>query len=145
MNGRVTIRAFNNQEHLIQRNEEILDTSQQPFYLLWSLQRLLVLILDLIAALVAVCLVSIIVASPGNFSAGSTGIALVNLMMLSNTMMEVVLAWTVMETSISSVSRIMMFTKSIDLKTGRAESMTLPQGWPTSGEIILQRVSATYK
>ncbi|KAK0389505.1 hypothetical protein NLU13_3080 [Sarocladium strictum] len=87
LGGLATIRAFSWQNHFIDLSDERLDRSQNPFYLLYGIQRWLNLVLDLIAAALAVVVTGVAVATRGEAmrtSSGFTGVALFNIMSLSD-------------------------------------------------------------
>lgn len=52
LNGLVTIRAFGWAESFQEKNLDLLDASQKPYYLMFCIQRWLALVLDIIVSLV---------------------------------------------------------------------------------------------
>lgn len=79
LSGLATLRAFGWQQENQMLNDELLDASQRPFYLLYMIQRWLTLILDLISASLAVVVVTIAVEMRTSSSPGFTGVALVSI------------------------------------------------------------------
>ena len=145
LNGLVTIRAFGWQTALTERNLDLLDRSQRPFYLLWSIQRWLVLVLDLVVAGVAVLLIILVVTLKGKISAGAVGVALLNVILFSQNIKLLLQFWTTMETHIGAVSRIKNFTADTESENLLSEDGQPPATWPASGAIQFSGVSASYR
>ncbi|KAK8017726.1 P-loop containing nucleoside triphosphate hydrolase [Apiospora rasikravindrae] len=158
LGGLATIRAFGWQEDLILRADERLDASQKPFYLLYSIQRWLNLVLDLLVAVVAIVLVAIAVSLRSATSVGFTGVALFNIMTLSAALKSAISSWTLLETSIGAVARVKRFEESTPNENNAVEGEGAtpqqqqsppppppPDDWPTTGAIVFDRVTATYK
>jgi ABC-type multidrug transport system fused ATPase/permease subunit len=61
LSGLATVRAFGWQNALEEKNRQLLDDSQKPFYLLFAVQRWLTLVLDLIVTATAVMLIILVV------------------------------------------------------------------------------------
>lgn len=145
LNGLATVRAFGWQGALQKRNRELLDLSQRPFYLLWSVQRWLTLVLDLVVAGVATLLIVLVVKLRGTLSSGYVGVALLNVILFSQTIKLLLTFWTTLETHIGAVARIKVFeadAKPEDLET---EKNAPPPAWPLSGAIEFKSVSAAYR
>lgn len=119
--GLTTVRAFGWQRALVNKNREMLDRSQKPFYLLFSVQRWLQLVLDLLVAAVAVMLMILAVELRGFLSGAYVGIAL-----------------------IGAVSRVKNFIAATAPEDLLHEDTALPQDWPAQGAINFQSLSASY-
>lgn len=145
LSGLATIRAFGWQAEFDRRNREVFDRSQQPFYLLYCVQRWLNLVLDLVVAAVAVMVVSIGVRTQGQVDAGFMGIALVNIVQLSISIKALLSNWTQLEISIGAVSRIRAFTSDAPQWHANETESDLPTGWPEKGYIEFQNVTARYE
>ena len=154
LSGLVTIRAFGWQKDYEHHNNQALNDSQKPFYLLFCVQRWLNLVLDLVVAAIAVIVVSIAVRTKGKVDAGSTGIALVNIVQFSTTIKSLMANWTQLEISIGAVSRIRSFStdtlssrpreRSPELKDETTEP-TISPSWPEHGTIEFRGVTAEYE
>ncbi|KAK8144941.1 hypothetical protein G3M48_005104 [Beauveria asiatica] len=74
--------------------------------------------------------------------AGFTGIALVNMMSLSQSLASLIIFWTSLETSLGAVSRV----KSFSEETPVEESPDAPvaQNWPRSGHVQFNGVTAAH-
>lgn len=77
--GIVTIRAFGWSKSYRQKNDQLLDESQVPFYLLHAIQNWLKLVLELIVAGVVIVTVGLAIALRRKIDPGYLGLALVSL------------------------------------------------------------------
>lgn len=145
LSGLATVRAFGWQTALENRSRELLDRSQRPFYLLFAVQRWLTLVLDLVVAAIAVLLIVLVVKLRGTLSAGYVGIALVNVIMFSQSIKLLVTFWTELETHIGAVARIKIFQENAVSEDLPTEHNMQPPAWPSRGEIEFCHVSAGYK
>lgn len=142
--GLTTIRAFGWQRSLEAKNHHLLDRSQRPFYLLFSVQRWLQLVLDLLVAAIAIMLISLITGLRGVLSGASVGIALVNVILFSQNLKLVLQYWTMLETHIGAVSRIRNFTSTTKPEDTTQETAVLPPDWPAQGAIEFSSINAGY-
>ena len=142
--GLTTIRAFGWQHSLEAKHRHLLDQSQKPFYLLFSVQRWLQLVLDLLVAAIAIMLMSLITGLRGVLSGAYVGIALLNVILFSQHLKLVLQYWTMLETHIGAVSRIRNFTSTTNPEDTSQETAVLPPDWPAQGGIEFNSVSAGY-
>lgn len=145
LSGLATIRAFGWQESLENKNRALLDRSQRPFYLLFTVQRWLTLVLDLIVAAVAVMLVVLVQQLRGTVSAGGVGLALLGVIQFSQSIKLLVTYWTMLETQIGSVARVRSFTETTAPEDQPGEKYLPPPGWPASGAIEIKNLTASYR
>jgi ATP-binding cassette subfamily C (CFTR/MRP) protein 1 len=145
LSGLATIRAFGWQHALEEKNRELLDQSQKPFYLLFAVQRWLTLILDLIVAAVAVLLIVLVVTLRDKISPGFVGVALLNVILFSQSIKMLLTFWTNLETHIGSIARIKSFTTGTEVENLTFETQTPPADWPQSGAIEFKDITAEYK
>ncbi|KAF2757243.1 canalicular multispecific organic anion transporter 1 [Pseudovirgaria hyperparasitica] len=145
LGGLATIRAFCWQDALQVRVRGLLDRSQRPFYLLFAVQRWITLVLDLMVAAVAVLLISLVVNLRGQLSAGYVGVAMLNVIMFSQYIKQLVVFWTMLETNIGAIARIKSFTEDTADEHQQHESQQPPAVWPSKGSIEFKNVSASYK
>ncbi|KAJ5770022.1 uncharacterized protein N7511_002073 [Penicillium nucicola] len=143
--GLTTIRAFGWQTEFDNRNREVFDRSQKPFYLLYCVQRWLNLVLDLVVAAVAIMVVTIGVQTQGEVDAGFMGIALVNIVQLSISIKAFLSNWTQLEISIGAVSRIRAFVLDAPSSDYNETESALPSEWPERGQIEFRNVTAQYE
>ncbi|KAJ9423831.1 P-loop containing nucleoside triphosphate hydrolase protein [Fusarium oxysporum] len=139
-----TIRAFGWNDAVIQANHTLVDRSQRPFYLLMIVQRWLVLVLDLTTAALALLLVGLAVRLRGEVDVGLTGVSLVQLISLSETVNMLIQFWTSIETSIGAVARIKQFAEETGEESLPGETHQPPAQWPDKGAIQIHNLTASY-
>lgn len=149
--GLATIRAFSWSNEAYRQHLQRLDTSQRPFYLLYSIQRWLMLVLELTVAGICVLLVGLSVAIRDKIDPGLLGVALSNVTSFSTTITQVIIYWTDLETSLGAITRIREFIGSTPQEEQQPEdgaadmvSPPLPASWPTHGKIAISGLSARY-
>ncbi|KAK2853332.1 hypothetical protein FQN49_005174 [Arthroderma sp. PD_2] len=145
LNGLATIRAFGWQEALEKKNRKLLDRSQKPFYLLFSVQRWLTLVLDLVVAGIAVLLIVLVVKLRGTISGGYAGVALLNVIQFSQSIKLLITFWTTLETHIGAIARIKVFNETATSEDKDTETTQPPPNWPAQGGIEFKSVSAEYR
>ncbi|KAL4952600.1 P-loop containing nucleoside triphosphate hydrolase protein [Aspergillus filifer] len=145
LSGVVSLRAFGWQQSLQEKHYQLLDRSQRPFYLLYAVQRWLTLTLDLVVAAIAVLLIILFVVLRGQISAGYVGVALLNVIMFSQSIKLMVTFWTNLETHIGSIQRIKSFTETVQSENLPAENDSVPPSWPAKGNIEFKSLSAEYR
>ncbi|KAJ4068505.1 hypothetical protein NW763_002063 [Fusarium oxysporum] len=144
LSGLATIRAFGWNDAVIQANHNLVDRSQRPFYLLMIVQRWLVLVLDLTTAALALLLVGLAVRLRGEVDVGLTGVSLVQLISLSETVNMLIQFWTSIETSIGAVARIKQFAEETGEENLPGETHQPPAQWPDKGAIQIHNLTASY-
>ncbi|GAD96588.1 ABC multidrug transporter, putative [Paecilomyces variotii No. 5] len=142
--GLLTLRAFGWQRAMEQRNHQLLDRSQRPFYLLFSVQRWLTLVLDLMVAGIATLLIILVVKLRPGLNSASVGVALLNVIMFSQSIKLLVTYWTNLETHIGAIARVKVFSESVKSEDLPTENSSVPKSWPSNGNIEFKDVSASY-
>ncbi|GAB1196308.1 hypothetical protein APSETT444_005577 [Aspergillus pseudonomiae] len=145
LGGLVTLRAFGWQQSMEEKNYELLDYSQRPFYLLYAIQRWLTLTLDLVVAGIAILLIVLVVVLRGSMSAGYVGVALLNVILFGQSIKLLVTFWTNLETHIGSILRVKMFSENVPSENLPTEQDSLPPDWPSQGNIVFESLSAEYR
>ncbi|RAL04613.1 multidrug resistance protein MDR [Aspergillus ibericus CBS 121593] len=140
LTGLVTIRAFGWQNSFQKEHLELLERSQRPYYVLFVIQRWLLLVLDLFVAGVAVLLVIFAVFIPG---IGPIGVSLISLITFNQQLSELINFWTSMETSIGAVTRIRNFEK-VPTEDLPGENLVPCADWPLEGRIVFQNACIGY-
>lgn len=141
--GLLYIRAFGWQEYKLRRGFERLDASQKPFYVLYSLQRWLGLVLDLLAAAIALILAAIALKLRGITSEAAFGLSFYHAIDFSRILTTVIRSWTHLETTVGAISRLRSFI--LDTPAEPERGMIPPKSWPRCGKIQLQRVTSRYR
>ncbi|PNY23537.1 ABC transporter [Tolypocladium capitatum] len=143
--GLVTIRAFQWQPAMRQTALRLLDLSQRPHYLLFSIQRWLTLVLDIVVAASATLLVAIALLTKTSSPSG-IGVAMYNVIGFSQSLADLISSWTSLETSLGAISRLRSFEKTTPSETQGdiVAVQELPKTWPFSGQLELKNVTASY-
>jgi ABC-type multidrug transport system fused ATPase/permease subunit len=144
LSGLATLRAFGWSDAALDKNVQLLDTSQKPFYLLLCVQRWLTLVLDMIVAVVAILLISLAVILRSRINPGFLGVAMVNIMNLNTTLTSLIEFWTLLETSLGAVNRIKQFTENTKSENLAGEDRIPPPEWPLRGDLEIIGISAAY-
>ncbi|WYZ43992.1 hypothetical protein EsH8_VII_000428 [Colletotrichum jinshuiense] len=145
--GLVTVRALGRAADARAENLARLDLSQRAFYAMGSMQRWLLLVLNLVVAGLAVVLVALAVALRASVDPGLLGVALVSVMGFGHLLTQLLNYWAMLETSLGAVARIREFETGTPSEAGRGgeDPASLPAGgWPAAGAIELAGVSAAY-
>ncbi|PYI12622.1 P-loop containing nucleoside triphosphate hydrolase protein [Aspergillus sclerotiicarbonarius CBS 121057] len=141
--GVATIRAFGWTEDHIRINQNLLDTSQRPTYLLAMIQRWLLFTLNVFVLILAVLAVTL--STQLQTSTGFTGSGLLTLMQLGQFMTSVVQCYAKLETSMGAVSRLKAFRDNTSPESLEGEDVVPPPSWPWKGRVEVNRVSASYR
>lgn len=121
--GLGTIRAHDWTEPVTRKFLVNLDKSQKPVYLLSAVERWLQLVMNLVVAgLVTVVLgVCVALKSKNAIAAGSVGVAFLNVVTLGETLTNLVMSYTSLQTSMGAIHRIVSFEK--DSPSERSEEI----------------------
>lgn len=141
--GLATFRAFGWVPDSIELNNQLLDTSQRPAYLLAMIQRWLGFTLALVVAALAVAVVALATQVRSNIA--FTGASLVTLMNFGESLSYIVKFYTMLETSIGAVSRLKTFSDTVKSENLEGEDVVPGKEWPLRGTITLKDVSASYE
>jgi ATP-binding cassette subfamily C (CFTR/MRP) protein 1 len=143
--GLITIRAFGWGPEFARRGHLLLNDSQKPLYLLFCVQRWLLLVLSLVAMALQVLVMGLAVALRKSVSPGLVGLAIVQVTTFSDVMSNLILQWTEMETSLGAVTRISRFTKETPQEAQAKDSTNLLDELRSSCSVTLEHVSASYE
>lgn len=143
--GILYIQAFAWQEKNLERGYRLLDRSQKPYYLMLCIQQWLTLVLGLLAAGVALILVSVVVWIRKGTSGPAVGLAFLGIISFQFILMELIQAWTGSETSVAGLGRLEQFTADTPQESKPNSPSTVSPNWPLVGDVQLTSVSARYK
>jgi ATP-binding cassette, subfamily C (CFTR/MRP), member 1 len=145
--GIVTIRAFRSQSHWTIKSKQHLDNSQQPIYLLYTVQRWLSLVLELVTAALVTILLVIAIEVRSSITASAIGVALVSVVNFNQSLINVVRFWAAMETSLGAIARVKAFAKETPSEKRQLEHIPTTSGseWPVNGIIVMQEVCISYE
>lgn len=127
----------------IDKNIQLLNSSQRPAYLLVMIQQWLNLVLNLVVMVMAAILTTMAVKLHSN--SGFTGAALVSLMTFGEKLSGIVIFYTRLETSIGAVARLKSFQDKVLPEHREGEHLRPPVEWPPHGAIELRGVLASYE
>ncbi|KAF2277337.1 putative ATP-binding cassette transporter [Westerdykella ornata] len=142
--GLVTIRAHAWENVTRQEFAEKLDRSQEPFYLLYSVQRWLQLTLNLVVAALAVIVAGAGVGLRDKISPGAVGVAFLNATTLGETLTNFITAWTSLETSLGAIARIEAFARDTPVEHEAESPVQVQPEWPEHGSVEFDNVWASY-
>jgi ABC-type multidrug transport system fused ATPase/permease subunit len=109
------------------------------------LQRWLNLVLDLIAAAVAIGVIATAVRLRGQISGGQIGVAL-NIMLVANTtLLKLIESWTNLEVSLGAVARLKALEATTPSEVDRNAIFEPLRGWPSAGHVEFKGVTAAYQ
>ena len=101
------------------------------------------MVLGLIVAGLATLLTALAFTLRGShISAGFAGLALVNMMGLSASLANLIIAWTTLETSLGAISRVKTFSE--DTPKEPNQGATAPANWPSQGSVTFDNWTAGY-
>lgn len=148
LSGLATVRAFGWSGAATAHNHALVDKSQRPFYLLLMVQQWLELVLNLVTAALALLVVGLAVMLRGSgsgVSPGLTGVSLVQLITLAETLKLLIQFWTSLETSLGAVARIKNFAEDTpDERLPGEKALPPDEHWPARGQIDIRGVSVSY-
>lgn len=127
----------------MERNFHLLDEAQKPVYLLYCAQIFLTLVLDLLAAVLAVLLVTFAVYLKHATSGNAVGVSFLSLIVISQCFNAVIVAWTHLETAIGALARLRGFAQNT-LKEQDGHT-PLPTNWPSAGKVEIDIGAARYE
>ncbi|KZL80273.1 abc transporter [Colletotrichum incanum] len=142
--GLTTLRAFSWRPAMLRESCALLDASQRPYYLFFCVQRWLNVVLDLFIAGMAVVLVAFALHFSNTTTKGAIGLAMVNIINFNQTLGEFIEMWTMLETSLGAIARLKYFIEYTPREDRDCETDEPPAGWPASGKIELDNVTAAY-
>ncbi|KAF5565480.1 ABC transporter [Fusarium phyllophilum] len=143
--GMNTIRAYGGEfgSFLKEKHVKVLDDSQQPIYLLYTVQRWLSLVLDLVVASLATLLIVVAVQTRSGTSGSDMGVALVNLTSFNQYLTMLIRCWASMETSLGAIARIKDFSHETPVADGCGHE---PQPDNESDQsIVFKDISVVYR
>lgn len=145
--GLSSIRAYGGKfgYFLEKEHRNLLDESQQPIFLLLTVQRWLALVLDLLVSGLTVVLIIIAVELKSGLSGSDLGVALVNLTSFNSYLTFLIRFWASMETSLGAISRIKQFSQETPIAEGDGGLIDNASSGNEDFTIKFQQVTATYE
>ncbi|RAH60585.1 hypothetical protein BO85DRAFT_509417 [Aspergillus piperis CBS 112811] len=144
--GMDTIRAFGWQAAWAARCRQLVDRAIQPYYTMFCIQRWLNLVLDLMAAGLAIIVVTVAVTLGSSAHTGAIAVSLLNILGFSSSLSYLITSWTQLETTLGAIARVKSYEETVPREDAQnSELIHQPaQDWPSRGSIRLDHVYASY-
>ena len=142
-NGLLHIRAFGWEQQTIDEGLRLLNVSQKPFYHMFTIQRWLTLVMDLIVLSVAMILLPVALNIDYSATANSLALSLVTLIYFSDSLTGLIENWTYVETGMGALGRIRNLLRTTPQEQQRDGDVE--PNWPQHGHLEMTNVSAKYK
>lgn len=136
------IRAFGWEKDMLDHGLELLDTSQRPYYQMFTIQRWLGVVMDLIVFFLALVILGVSLNLTFTATEASLALGLVTLLKFSDDLAAIVLDWTMLETSVGALARIRGFIETTPKEENPVGEVA--ENWPASGHITMRDVVASY-
>jgi ATP-binding cassette subfamily C (CFTR/MRP) protein 1 len=143
--GLDTILSFRWQIPFQSRLFALLDQSQKPYYLLFCIQRWLILVLGFMVTAMAVLLVAFALEFGQGSSSGSIGVGLIAILGFNDALNRLIIEWTTLETSLGAIARLKSFSQDTPIENDEAGLDNFPANCPEEGEITFKNASASYR
>lgn len=147
LNGLPTIRAFQWEDQLAQKNRRLINNSLKPYYLLASVQSWLNFVTDCFVAVIAVIFAVLATMLRKQIGAGLVGTGLSNILSFSTSMKAFIKNWVILETALGAVSRVRKFMAATPVEGFQDDNIREPpvdEKWPSVGAITIKDVTASY-
>lgn len=142
--GVSTIQAFGWKSAFRDAGLKFLDESQKPHYYLLGIQCWLKLVLELVVGALATILIALAITAPEGTSAGAIGLSMMNVINLGWALVNVISAWTSLETSIGVVERLKSFEEKTPQEPSTAIPYQPPSSWPSTGYLEIKGITVSY-
>nr|A0A3G9H9H1.1 RecName: Full=ABC transporter ALT5; AltName: Full=AAL-toxin biosynthesis cluster protein 5 [Alternaria alternata]BBG74265.1 ABC transporter [Alternaria alternata] len=141
--GIATLRAARLLKQYENQNDQLLEISQRPAYLLAMVQYWLLFILNIIVMFLAIFVVTL-VTQLRNHGTGFAGSGLVMLLQFGQILASAMQSYAKLETSMGAVHRLKSLFEHVVSDTVGEKGISPPLSWPSKGYIKLDGVSASY-
>mmetsp|Transcript_13789 Transcript_13789/g.24496 ORF Transcript_13789/g.24496 Transcript_13789/m.24496 type:complete len:1364 (+) Transcript_13789:343-4434(+) len=145
LSGIATIRAFNLQNELNEKNKMLVDNNSKAFLLFWMAARWLALRLDLLIALLQTCVALLAILLDGKINANLMGLAVVYSMQLSGLLQFTVRLSVETENAFTSVERLRHYARNIPQEKEAYIPEAMVANWPSNGTIVFENVTMRYR
>ena len=148
IDGTPVIRAYEKQEHFIQKNYQLLDLNQRAYFIISSSNCWLGIRLEFVGTVIigAAALLSVIGKNPANTVFTSmAALAISYSLDTTQSLNWVVRMATDMETQIVSVERIQEYAELPSEAPSHIEATAPQASWPSRGDIVIEDMSMRYR
>jgi len=147
--GVVTIRAFGQDEQLVERVQSLIDESNRPFYLIHNCNRWLQLRLEALGAIIILAIGVVIVSGRDSsliaMNAGLAGLLLTYAQQITQRINWAIRTGVETEARMTSVERIREYSLIQPEAERVNKGYAKPSGWPSKGGIEFRNVSMRYR
>lgn len=146
LSGANTIKAYKQDERFYERNNKLINEMNEASYIVYSLQRWIDLLLDVLA-LSFVLIVSILcVNNVFKLNAASVGLLVSYAISLSQILSFVVRTYTEFENDMNSGERVIFYALKLPQEAPFVIDNTQPDSdWPRNGEVVFDKVNLAYR
>ncbi|KAH8195838.1 hypothetical protein TruAng_009991 [Truncatella angustata] len=141
--GITTIRSLRWVDRSVEKNNDLLNESQRPAYLLSMSQNFLTTMLNIIIAVLATVLT--VLATQLRTNTGFTAVSFITLLNLSSMIATMMQDYTELEISLGAVNRLVTFSQNNPSESNVHTDLMPGKDWPARGEIRIENISAAYK
>ncbi|PSN69168.1 P-loop containing nucleoside triphosphate hydrolase protein [Corynespora cassiicola Philippines] len=139
-----TIVSFKWQSPFQEKLFRLLDASQKPYYLLFCIQRWLMLVLGLMVAAMAMLLVALAIEVRQASSSSSVGVGLIAILTFNDLLNRLIVEWTSLETSLGAITRLKNFSQDTPVEADACDN-NIPENWPARGTVEFRGACASYR
>ncbi|KAJ3496535.1 hypothetical protein NLG97_g2588 [Lecanicillium saksenae] len=142
--GLLHIRAFGWLAKNMATGYQLLNRSQQPYYLMLCIQQWLGLVLGLVTSAVAFIMVTIAVWAKHGTSGPAIGLSFLSVLNFQRTLVLLLESWTGSETSVAALGRLEIFCKRTPQEPRPPLPEDVPPDWAPDGDVDFSSASARY-
>lgn len=142
--GRVTLRAMQKQVYIADTLSEKVHAGLRPGYLFSSVQRWMLLVLNLANASILTTLAALLVGLRGSGNIGWAGLALLNAVTLSQDAILLMTWWTSFENHMASMEKILEYITTTPVEQVEHPETQPSDTWPSEGKVRIQDLSLLY-
>ncbi|KAL9477688.1 hypothetical protein ACSS6W_007529 [Trichoderma asperelloides] len=145
LEGRVTIRAFNQNQYMARLMSDCINRGLMMGYLFKSVQIWVTLMLGLVNGCLAIALASLLISLGGSNSITWGGLALVNVIRLGQDAMLLLTWWTRFESTMACMDRICDYTQRTPQERVQIPEAPVDCAWPEHGRIQVKNLSLAHQ
>ncbi|RKP09032.1 putative ATP-binding cassette transporter protein YOR1 [Thamnocephalis sphaerospora] len=146
LTGLATIRAYREQNRFIGENEQLMDTTNRPYYLSFTIQRWLGMRLEAIANILTFFVSIFTVISRTSVSPGLIGLVMSYSLQVTGTLNWCVRQAAEVEVNMNAVERLEYYAQELDQEAPAVLPDNRPdERWPSRGAIEINQLELAYR
>ncbi|KAJ2662040.1 hypothetical protein IWW48_002099 [Coemansia sp. RSA 1200] len=143
--GATTIRAFGAKHYYIKEAINRINSHNRPFSVVWAANRWLLVRINAASSLVAASAATFILSNLDRIDAGMAGFLLTYALSFASQMLLVIRNYSDNEMSMTSIERIMQYTRTEQEAANESDSQNKPPAtWPTKGDMQINGLVVEY-